>query len=108
MQQFRITRSQTKSIVIQPTTLHSTPLPSISSTDEVDNLVHDPTPTISSSLPMSNNNDHEVPPHMNTPDAPPEAPAPPAIDPNLQHAMTALFQAMAVNMQAVPPPRIRE
>ena len=45
---------------------------------------------------------------MNTPDAPPEAPAPPAIDPNLQHALTALFQAMAVNMPAVPPPRVRE
>ena len=57
---------------------------------------------------MSNNNDHEVPPHMNTPEAPPDAPAPPAIDPNLQQAMTALIQAMTVNMQAVPPPRPRD
>ena len=106
MQQFRITQSQTRSIAIQPTTLLSTPLPSISSSDKVDNLVHDPTPTISSSLPMSNNNNHEVPPHMNTPDVLPDVPALPAIDPNLQQAMAALFQAMTVNMQAVPPPHV--
>jgi hypothetical protein len=57
---------------------------------------------------MSENNDHEVPPHMNTPafETPeaPQAPPPlPALDPNLQQAMAALFQAMTVNMQAAPP-----
>jgi hypothetical protein len=57
---------------------------------------------------MSNNNDHEVPPHMNTPDAPADAPAQPAIDPNLQQAMAALFQAMTANVQADPPRRVRE
>lgn len=50
---------------------------------------------------MSNNNEHDVPPHMNTPGPP----HPPPLGPDLQQAMAPLFQAMNANMQAAPPPQ---
>lgn len=44
---------------------------------------------------------------MNTPspEGPQAPPRPPALDPNLQQAMAALFQAMHANMQAASPPQ---
>lgn len=92
----RLTRSQTRLLTSQP--LATIPA-SNSSSDEVNNLFDSPTLTRLPS-PMSENNDHDAPPHMNTPAADP----PPAIDPDLQRAMAALFQAMTANVPAAPPP----
>ncbi len=52
------------------------------------------------------NNEHDVPPHMNTPAPEGSQALPPALDPNLQQAMAALFQAMSANLLATPLPQI--
>ena len=103
MHNTRLTRSQTRSLAIQS----STPLSSIpasnTSSDEVNNLFNTSALTPLPS-PMSENSNHDTPPHMNTP-APEGPPPPPALDPNLQQAMAALFQAMTANLPAAPLPR---
>jgi len=60
---------------------------------------------------MSANDEHDVPPHQQTlasetpaPETPQAPQALPAIDPTLQQAMAALFQAMTANLPAAPPP----
>ena len=60
---------------------------------------------------MSANDEHDVPPHQQTlasetpaPETPQAPQAPPALDPTLQQAMAALFQAMTANLPAAPPP----
>lgn len=96
----RITRSQTRTLEIQPTTSIPSIPASNSSSEEVNNLFDTSTLTLPRS-PMSQNINHDAPPHMNTP-APEDPPQPPAIDPNLQQAMAALFQAMTANMPPAP------
>ena len=99
MHNTRLTRSQTRSLATQ-TPLSPIPASNTSS-DEVNNLFHSPSLTPLPS-PMLENNNHETPPHMHTP-APEGPPPPPALDPNLQQAMAALFQAMTANLPAAPP-----
>src|SRR5258706_1166112 len=100
----RITRSQTRSLVTQPSASISTLPASTSSSDEVNDLFNQTTP-IPSPPPMSNN-EHDAPPHMNTPAPEGSQALPPALDPNLQQAMAALFQAMSANLPAAPLPQI--
>ncbi len=101
----RVTQSQTCSLVTQPSVSIPTQPVSTTSSDKVNDLFNTTTP-IASPSPMSNNNEHDAPPHMNTPapEEPQAPPPPPALDPNLQQAMAALFQAMTANMPAAPPP----
>ena len=98
----QLTHSQTHSLTIQPSTSISSLPISNSSCNEVNNLFDTSTLTPLPS-PMSENNNRDAPPHINPP-APKGPPPPPVIDPNLQQAMTALFQAMTANMPATPPP----
>ena len=105
MQHPRWTRSQAHSSQPISTifTAASTTAPSRTSSEEVHELFDGPPPTLTpSASPMSDQQGHDVPPHLD-PLLPGAQNEPPAIDPQLPQAMAALFQAMRINVQATQP-----